>query len=363
MSVLKRAWVKKRTSSLLSNHVGALDFVMRQHCRNWPHGVDAGFPTRDPGHVVSLVSWVARASAAAARMSHGEIWWSDGDAFRWDVSLEQAFGQLRALEAMPEEIEPLFAEPGGRWSLEARTFARQAKDQLDHLRSRHLGFAEMVHLYIRVNAASATPPSFVTRLNAFQDRLKTRHGSCRCRWWLTGAGWLCNQTEEGRGEGMICPYDLALDELKHGWGRSDLGPSNREAEQERLRFGRVSHDMRDVGLIRYMKDAKVSPQGHLYFDQDIWVCCEWVRDAPLTAVFDMAVTWELDAAIDALIIWLDDIDHGVAPFARADPQYCVRLREMDDGLSLIKWGRAEGSGRRARPRSGCDVDHHRGGVA
>jgi hypothetical protein len=114
MSVLKKAWVKKRTSSLLSNHVGALDFVMRQHCRSWPHGVDAGFPGRDQGHVASLVGWVARASAAAARMSHGEIWWSGGDAIRWDVSLEQAFGQLRALEAMPEEIEPLFAKAGGQ---------------------------------------------------------------------------------------------------------------------------------------------------------------------------------------------------------------------------------------------------------
>jgi hypothetical protein len=210
MSGLKKAWVKKRTSSLLSNHVGALDFVMRQHCRSWPHGVDAGFPGRDQGHVASLVGWVARASAAAARMSHGEIWWSGGDAIRWDVSLEQAFGQLRALEAMPEEIEPLFAEAGGRWSLEARAFARQAKDQLDHLRSRHLGFAEVVHFYIRVNAASANPPSFVTRLNAFQDRLKTRHGSCRCWWWLTGAGWLSDRISPHPGEGRREGADLPV---------------------------------------------------------------------------------------------------------------------------------------------------------
>ena len=351
MSYLKRAWVQKRTGSLVSQHVGALEFVMRQNCRTWPHGVDVGFPAREQGHVASLAGWVARASAAAARMSRGEIWWSGEGAIHGAVSLEQAFGQLRALEPMPGNIEPLFTEPGGRWSLETQVFARRAKVQLDHLNSRVLGFAEVLHFYIRINAASASPPSFVARLNAVQDRIKTRHGTCRCLWRLTNARWLSSwinlHSEEEPRQGLICPYELALDELQHGWGCSDLALSNRETEQEWLRFCGVSHEMRDAGLIRYMKDAKVSPQDYLYVDQDVWTCCEWVRGAPLTALLDMAVAWEIELEFGALSTWLDNIDLGADPFERDDLKYCVRLCETNDGLLLIKWTRAEGHASRA----------------
>lgn len=184
---------------------------------------------------------------------------------------------------MPGNIEPLFTEPGGRWSPEIQASARRAKVQLDHLNSRHLGFTEVLHFYVRINAAPASLPSVVACLNAVQDRIKTRHGACLCLWRLTNAGWLFNwiseHSEEEPRRGLICPYKLTLDELQHDWGCSDQDLSSRETEQERLRFCGVSHEMRDAGLIRYMKDAKVSPQDYLYVDQDVWNCCGWVRGA------------------------------------------------------------------------------------
>ncbi|QCC05363.1 Transposon Tn7 transposition protein TnsD C-termianl domain-containing protein (plasmid) [Cupriavidus necator H16] len=353
LSELKTTWAQKHTASFVSQRVGALEFVMRQRCRTWPHGIDAGFPAREQGRVASLAGWVARASVAAARMSLGEIWSSGNDGMPGAVSLDQAFAQLRTLEPPPEDIEQLLIEAGDRWTLESHVFARQAKIQLGHLRLCHLSFADVLHFYIRINAASANPSSFVTRLNAIQDR-QARHGTCRCRWRLTKEGrlsrWVSVRPEEGPRWGLICPYDIALNELQLGWGRSDLALSNRPAEQERRRFCSVSHAMRDLGLIRYTRDAAVAPAGYLYADQDVWTCCEWVRESPLTAVLDMAVAWETELTFDALTTWLDDIDRGVAPLERDDSKSCVRLRETDDGLLLIKWTRAEANVRRGLSR-------------
>jgi hypothetical protein len=317
-------------------------------------------PTTEQGHVVaSLAGWVARASAIAARMSRGEIWWSEGGAVPGDISLDLAFGQLRALEPMPEDIELLLTASGGRWSLETHAFARQARIQLDRLRSCHLSFAEVLHFYIRINAASANPPSFVVRLSAIQDWLKTRHGACRCPWRLTDAGWLSDWVSVHPGEGprwgLTCPYDIALNELQQGWGRSDRALCNRQAEQERWAFGRVSSEMREAGLIRYTKNASVAPQGYLYGDQDVWACCEWVRESPLTALLDMAVALEIELAFGALTAWVEDIDRGIDPLGRDDRRHCMRLCETDDGLLLIKWTRVERNMRRGRSGMGRDM--------
>ncbi|CAN7773185.1 hypothetical protein LJR296_007516 [Cupriavidus necator] len=125
---------------------------------------------------------------------------------------------------------------------------------------------------------------------------------------------------------MSCPYDVALNELQLGWGRSDLALSNRQAEQERQRFCSVSRAMRDLGLIRYTRDA-----------------------ATLTAVLEMALAWEIELTFDALTTWLDDIDRGVDPLEHDDSKSCVRLCETDDGLLLIRWTQAEGSASQTTP--------------
>ena len=341
LSDLKMARTQTHTGSLVSQRVGVLESVMRQYCKIWPYGVDVGFTRQQQRRVASLAGWVARASATALRTSHGEIWSSGAD------SREQAFDQLRTLEPPPEDIEPLLIEPASRWRLESHAFARQAKVQLDHLRLRQLGFAEVLHFYVRVTAASANPPSFIARLNAIQNGLKTQHHTCCCRWRRADAGWLSHwnrvRADEGRRWGLTCPYDIALDELRLGWGRSDLSLSNRQAEQERWRFCSVSHEILNAGLIRYSQEARVESRGHLCADQDVWACCEWVRTSPLTELLDFAVSWETELASDALLAWLNNIDRGADPFVRDDPGYGLHLCDTGDGLSLSKWTRTEGS--------------------
>lgn len=38
--------------------------------------------------------------------------------------------------------------------------------------------------------------------------------------------------------------------------------------------------------------------------------------------------------------WLTDIEQGEASGARHDPQACVRLSEINEGLSFVKWERS-----------------------
>lgn len=107
--------------------------------------------------------------------------------------------------------------------------------------------------------------------------------------------------------------------------------------------------MRDLGLIRYTRDAAVAPAGDLYADQDVWTCCEWIRESTLTAVLEMALAWEIELTFDAWTTWLDDIDRGVDPLEHNDSKSCVRLCETDDGLLLIRWTQAEGSASQTTP--------------
>ncbi|WP_240975302.1 hypothetical protein [Paraburkholderia aromaticivorans] len=99
----------------------------------------------------------------------------------------------------------------------------------------------------------------------------------------------------------------------------------------------------------------MAPQGYLYGDQDVWACCEWVRESPLTALLDMAVALEIELVFGALTAWLEDIDRGVDPLERNDRRHCMRLCETDDGLLLIKWTRRV-ERRVRRGRSGTPSD-------
>jgi hypothetical protein len=46
-----------------------------------------------------------------------------------------------------------------------------------------------------------------------------------------------------------------------------------------------------------------------------------------------------ELAFGALTTWLEDIDRGMDPAERDDPQDCVRLCATADGLSLIRWAK------------------------
>ncbi|MFB9127348.1 hypothetical protein E2553_27150 [Paraburkholderia dipogonis] len=100
---------------------------------------------------------------------------------------------------------------------------------------------------------------------------------------------------------------------------------------------------------------KLSTKGYLYTDRQIASCCEWVHDSVLSNLLEKAADWEVEAAQSPVSQWLDNIDHGLQPGLRDDPKYCTRLRETDDGLSLIRWvknskGRRPSAG--VSPRTG-----------
>jgi hypothetical protein len=344
MSRLERVTIWKASGTLASQRTAALEHVMRTSCGKWPHGVDHSFPASGHGHVAPLARWTARASAAAARMSRAEVWRSgDGETVR-DISLDQVFGRLRTLEPMPPAIEPLFTEPGGQWRLEVQSFSRQSKLELDRLRTRDLDFARIFDFYKRVSTFAANPPPFIARLTGAQDLLRARHGACRCRWRLINPGWESRwirvREHEGTYWNSTCPFAVALTEMERGWGRADLAFPTHQAVWEKLRLVRASYEMRDAGLIRYTKDAVVSPQGYLCTDQDVGTGCEWIHDSPVTELLDLAARWEIELAFGALTTWLDDIDRGMDPAGRDDPQDCVRLCAPADGLSLIRWAKS-----------------------
>ncbi|MCW5191793.1 MULTISPECIES: hypothetical protein [Burkholderia] len=149
--------------------------------------------------------------------------------------------------------------------------------------------------------------------------------------------WIPVHPDEWPHEGCTCPFEVAYKELELGWGRFEQTLSSRKEDQEYFRFIALSKEMRDAGLISYAKDAMVTPDGFLHIDQDLWSCCEWRQDSPLTDLFNTAAAWEVESAFDAQIAWLDSLEQGIGPSERDDPKYCVRLRATEEGLLLIRW--------------------------
>jgi hypothetical protein len=356
---LKDAWVGMHAGSVGAGHMAALKIVMQEQCRSWPH-CDNTFPSGDGEYLSPLRDWVTRVRLAAAHMSRREIWRSGDDRFLGNLSLAQAFGQLRALVPMPEVIESLFAEAGDTWGMETCQFSQQTRIRLEDLRSRGLGFARVLDFYKCIGALSATPPSFVTGAMCAQDCLRERHGTCRCEWAMIREGWAPNwvkvQAEEHKHWSFRCPFDVAIAELDLCWAYQNSAHVGRNPGLRRENFVELAHDMHAAGLIRYAKGSKISTRGYLYTEQEIASCCEWVHDSLLSDLLDKAADWEVEAAYSAVSKWLDNIDYGLRPGQRDDPKYCIRLCETDDGLSLIRWNEnPKGRSAVARaPRSGGD---------
>ncbi|MFL9869742.1 hypothetical protein PQR67_36735 [Paraburkholderia fungorum] len=341
MNELKEVRVLPKYSRTIAvRRMAALKLVMQEHCKSWPHRDDC-FLVRKQGRMESLEAWAAQANLAAAHRSRGEVWHSEEDALLGNLSLSQAFGQLRALAPMSEAIELLLTESGDTWRVQSRAFPIRSKIELARVKPLRLSFARIIEFYKCISASSTAPPAFVARLNAVQDSLRDRHGACHCQWGSTSGGWesywIKVHAEEKTYWAIPCPFDVALAELDRGWGHPGAGLIGRNAVQESLRFIALSREMHAAGLIRYKKGAKMSPEGCLYMDQDIVSSCEWIQDSPLTEILDTACIWEIESAFSALSVWLDDIEQGLQPGQRDDPKYCVRLCETDEGLSLVRW--------------------------
>ncbi|MFS8980570.1 hypothetical protein PO002_40135 [Cupriavidus necator] len=345
MTELKAVWIPMRGGILAEQRITTLRRVMRESNRNWPYYEDNDFLAREEPRVACLADWVRRASHAAARMARAEIWRSgDGEPLE-DMSLAQVFGQLGALEATPQCIKPLLAEPRDRWYLESKSFPHSARAELDRLKQLNLSFLRVFAFYKLLGTLSDTS-SLAARSRAAQDLLKSRHGSCQCQWAQVkysheNSCWIKVHADEGRCRNFPCPFAVGLEELKLlGWGLRKQPLSQAKIEQERLRLIALSRDMHNAGLISYMEGAKVSPEGYLSTTQSVWPCCEWNDQSPLLELLNSVADWEIESTLDALTTWLDDIDRGAKPTERDDPKHCVRLCEADPGLALHRWRQA-----------------------
>lgn len=341
MTELKTVWIPMRGGTIPEQRIATLRRVMQKHNGTWPYYGNNDFLACDESRVASLETWVRRASVAAACMVRAEIWRSGDGEPPGDMSLAQVFGQLRALEATPRRIKRLLAEPGGSWYLERQAFPHGVRAELDRLKQLRLSFSRIFAFY-KLHAALSSTSSLAARSKKAQDLLRKKHGSCRCLWAQIGRNtgescWIMVRADKAMRWNYRCPFDVALMELKRGWGPNQQVLSDITIERERQRLIASSHDMHDAGLITYRQGARVTPEGYLSTTQSVWPCCDWIYDSPLLELLNYVAEWEIESALDALTTWLDDINRGSKPSERDDPKYCVRLCEADHGLALFRW--------------------------
>ncbi|AXF12669.1 hypothetical protein CUJ91_32235 (plasmid) [Paraburkholderia graminis] len=223
---LKEALIKAYTGSIMRRHLDALGVLMRKHCQSWPR-CDSSLASSSGEHLTALGDWVVFATRAAACLSSAEVWCSAPEGEFGTLSLAQAFGQLRAITPMPEAIETLLTEAGGKWRMRSRLFAAEAKLELERLNALGLRFPRVLEVYRGISAFAANPPSFVTCLNAVKDSLRARHGNCHCEWGLFRGGWELHWIKVYPDEqpylSTPCPFEFALAELEGGWGGLGAG--------------------------------------------------------------------------------------------------------------------------------------------
>ncbi|KAA6117545.1 TniQ family protein, partial [Cupriavidus cauae] len=66
-----------RSGNIGERRLGAFKRLMQGHCAAWPHFAPDGFPTREPGALLTLAAWVRDACDASKRMQAGELWRSE----------------------------------------------------------------------------------------------------------------------------------------------------------------------------------------------------------------------------------------------------------------------------------------------
>ncbi|MGF6444733.1 hypothetical protein [Paraburkholderia youngii] len=331
--------------SIAESRIAALELLLSESCMSWPHCQDH-FPLVESDVAISIAAWVARARAAAASMSLGEVWCLGEDDSGGGVSLSQSLGQLRVLEVMPDLIEPLFIKQRGKWDLEVLEFPMYVKLELSRLKRLNIKFGDLYEFYKEVTSHAPKKPVFVERANHFVDVLRARHGSCTCRWALVPDPWEYKWAEVDPGSHFgwrsLCPFQIAIEELNVMRKMPEESTITRKKIENRILLSLVSRQMLDANLISYTKDAKVSAGGYLTIDESVARACIWRPQSPLTDLLNTAAEWEVDVTFDALKAWLDDIEHGAQPFNQDRPKYSLRLRETSSGMSLVKWTASPG---------------------
>ncbi|ALD90522.1 hypothetical protein CR3_1288 [Cupriavidus gilardii CR3] len=333
-----------RSGNIGERRLGAFKRLMQGHCAAWPHFAPDGFPTREPGALLTLAAWVHDACDASKRMQAGELWRSEAGTHRGAVTVAQALGQLHTLAPLPTALEPLLADRGDAWVVHQARFPRAVSRELARLGERGLRFDALFAFYKDSGDTSDGSPAWYCQ--SVQQQIRQRHGTCGCRWERVKAGfgevfWIKTQRDELGEASRQCPFEVALQDLELDWGRRGRALPSRLAQQEMYRFLKESHAMRDAGVLSYKEGAQVSPDGYLYLMQRVWPCCEWNRDSPLLDLFRTAARWEIDSEHRAITRWLDDIEAGSHPSHRQDPLYCVRLRSDEQGASLLHWRSAD----------------------
>lgn len=332
-------------NTIASRRVDSITRSMLSHCRAWPRSeqIDPFISNaRENVYLRLLSAWTRHTRDAAAEFSRGEFWYSDFHDRIEERTYNHLMGRLRKLESMPELIEPLFVTKGEEWQLETRHFPSNVRDELHQLRP-HTPFWMIFDFYKDVGIRSHHhPPPYIAKLRAGQDQLRRRHGECRCCWGREKAGWvyhwLRTDPDELPNWRLSCPYDVALEELELEWGNKYDVLSTRKAQEETFRFYNQSKVMHDADLIDYTPEANVTAQGYLCIYPQAWTCCEWKKTSPLMELLNATAEFEIDSALFKINRWLDRIEKKRAhPEARDEPSKCVRLRETDDGLLLIKW--------------------------
>lgn len=343
MRELKNCPETRFSGAVAARRSAALKHVMTKHSRKCSRADEQPFTIDQEEVFDALAAWVEHAGEAARRLSKGQIWYFGEDEFLTEGSLGQAIGWLRALVPMSQMIEPLFADIGVSWQMKAYRFPMQCRTELERLKP-HIKFCAILGFYKRVGVWAVAAPKFVKRRRDAQAEIERQHGVCRCSWGRVGQGWSAHwervNPEDDPHLVWTCPYDGVMEELELRWGRADQMLSRRSTENELIQFISLSHVMHGLGLIRYAKDAEISPEGRLYAYPQVWPCCEWMVDSVLTELLELAALFEVEAAVSGFHSWLGAIDADSPPQASEESGACVRLCESDDGLILVKWSRA-----------------------
>lgn len=298
------------------------------------------FKFRDNAYLRLLTCWLKHAKNSADDLSTGNFWAGGEYGESAEETYAHSIGRLRKLESMPELIKPLFTTVGEEWSLTIRHFSLAVKNELLRVR-RDAPFSMIYSFYKSAGACSDRLPGFLAKVHLAQMLLKKRHGKCRCRWGRREEGWgsVWTKTEPDGWPywGVKCPYELAIDDLDHGWGHPDRTLSCHQAGNKEKRLCALSRVLRDAGIVEYTPTANLSLDGHFYTYPQFWPRCEWKTTLSLIELMNTVAEFEIDTAVRKRLNWLVAIEKGEKPFDLDMPAECVRLCETDRGLSLIKW--------------------------
>jgi hypothetical protein len=332
------------SSSIVTSTVDTVTDLMLSHCRSWPRWgegdlIAAKFP--DNPHLRLLSDWIVNVNAAAQQQMTGYLSlgheWTEPE----ERSYKHFMSRLRSLEAVPTPLEHLFGSNGSTWNLVTFRYSESVKDELTRT-SQYASLRTLFRLYKSVCAHSDQPCAFVTRLRTVQAELQEACARCRCGWGLQEAGWSSHWVKVNPLDwphwGCKCPYEFASEELERGWGCPERTQSTRQAWRTEFHFIDETGLLSDAGLIGYTPNAVLLPNGRLAVAPQVWPCCNWNEESPLTRLLSDAAECEINMAVRRIYTWLEAIDGGAPPYGQDITTGCVGVRNTAAGLTLLQWG-------------------------